>query len=54
MKDSMESDRLAPTTRFAYMRPENHRDPVPMDIRFMMDCGIRVEDLRDQMLVLRD
>jgi len=30
-----------PTTRFAYMRPEDGRDPVPADVRFLRACGVR-------------
>jgi hypothetical protein len=33
-------------------RPEDHRYPVPHDVRFQLDCGIRPDDLRDELLVL--
>jgi hypothetical protein len=36
-----------PTTRFAYARPGDHRDPVPADERFLRACGVRIHDLRD-------
>ena len=41
-----------PTTRFAYARPEDHRDPVPADIRFLRACGVRPPDVRDDLKVL--
>ncbi|HXM22450.1 MAG TPA: hypothetical protein VN948_14435 [Terriglobales bacterium] len=41
-----------PTTRFAYTRPEDRRDPVPADIRFLQACGVRPDDVRDSLLVL--
>jgi hypothetical protein len=31
-----------PTTRFNYARPEDGRDPVPADERFLRACGVRV------------
>ena len=33
-----------PTTRFAYARPEDSRDPVPADERFLRACGVRTAD----------
>jgi hypothetical protein len=30
-----------PTTRFAYARPEDHRDAMPADERFLRACGVR-------------
>lgn len=32
--------------------PENYRDPVPNDVRFQLECGNRVPDLRDELRVL--
>jgi len=42
----------SPTTNFAYTRPEDHRDPVPADIRFLQACGVRPPDVRDELRVL--
>jgi hypothetical protein len=39
-------------TKFMYARPEDHRDPVPADDRFLRACGVRATDLRDELLVL--
>ena len=33
-------------------RPEDHRDPLPEDVRFLLDCGIRPDDVRDDLKVL--
>ena len=41
-----------PTTRFAYARPEDHRDPQPGDVRFLRACGVRPDDVRDELRVL--
>jgi hypothetical protein len=41
-----------PTTRFAYARPEDHRDPVPADERLLRACGVRPPDVRDELRVL--
>jgi hypothetical protein len=41
-----------PTTRFAYARPEDHRDPQPGDERFLRACGVRPLDVRDELRVL--
>jgi hypothetical protein len=41
-----------PTTRFAYTRPEDRRDPVPGDERFLRACGVRPPDVRDELRVL--
>jgi hypothetical protein len=34
-----------PTANFTYTRPEDGRDPVPADIRFMRACGVRPPDI---------
>jgi hypothetical protein len=39
------------TTRFAYARPEDHRDPLPADERFLRACGVRPPDVRDDLMV---
>jgi hypothetical protein len=36
----------SPTTNFAFTRPEDHRDPVRADIRFLRACGVRPPDAR--------
>jgi hypothetical protein len=36
-----------PTTNFTYTRPEDGRDPVRADIRFLRACGVRPPDVRD-------
>ena len=41
-----------PTTTFTYTRPEDHRDPVPADERFLRACGVRPPDVRDELRVL--
>lgn len=41
-----------PTTRFTYARPEDHRDPVPGDERFLRACGVRPPDVRDDLTVV--
>jgi len=41
-----------PTTNFAYTRPEDCRDPVPADERFLRACGVRPPDVRDELRVL--
>jgi hypothetical protein len=43
---------LLPTTNFAYTRPEDHRDPVPADERFLRSCGVRPPDVRDDLKCL--
>jgi len=42
-----------PTTNFACGSPEQHRDAVPEDVKFLRACGVRPVDLRDELLVLR-
>ena len=34
-----------PTTSFAYARPEDHRDPLPADERFLRACGVRPPEM---------
>jgi hypothetical protein len=41
-----------PTTKFAYTRPEDHRDSVPADERFLRACGVRPPDVRDELRCL--
>jgi hypothetical protein len=41
-----------PTTTFTYVRPEDHRDPMPADERFLRACGVHPPDLRDELRVL--
>jgi hypothetical protein len=33
------------TTSFAYGRPEDHRDPLPADERFLRACGVRPPEM---------
>jgi hypothetical protein len=41
-----------PITKFIYARPEDHRDPMVGDERFLHACGIRPADMRDELRVL--
>jgi hypothetical protein len=41
-----------PTTKFAYTRPEDHRDPVSPDDRFLRACGVLPTDVRDELRML--
>jgi hypothetical protein len=36
-----------PTTNFTDARPEDCRDPVPEEERFLRACGVRPPDMRD-------
>ena len=36
-----------PTTNFAYTRPEDGRNAMPSDERFLRACGVRPPDMRD-------
>jgi len=38
--------------KVAYTRPEDHRDPMLCDGRFLRACGVRATDLRDELRVL--
>jgi hypothetical protein len=41
-----------PTTRFEYARPEDCRDPMPGDGRFLRACGVCPPDVRGELRVL--
>ncbi len=41
-----------PPTNFSYTRPEDRRDSIPGDERFLRACGVRPPDVRDELRVL--
>jgi hypothetical protein len=41
-----------PTPNFSYTRPEDGRDQMPADERFLRACGVRPPDVRDEWRML--